>query len=161
LDLTVDGADEVGPGLALIKGGGGALLREKVVARASKFLLIIGDSSKPKEQLGAFPLPLEVVPFAVPWVMDWVEELHGNPKLRMREGRPVLSDQGNQLIDCSFGAIPDPTGLAMQLEAVPGIVEHGLFLGLAKLALIGEGERVVVIEASTRAGAGQWKKEHG
>lgn len=142
LDLTVDGADEVGPGLALIKGGGGALLREKVVATASRSLLIIADSGKPVATLGRFPLPLETVPFSVPWVLDRVEALGGNPQVRTRDGKEVLSDQGNNLIDCSFGSIGDPAELAAKFEKIPGIAEHGLFLGMAVGVLVAEGETV-------------------
>ncbi len=147
LDLTVDGADEIGPGLALIKGGGGALLREKVVASASKSLLIIADSSKPTLILGKFPLPLEVVPFSVPWVMDRVQELGGNPQVRVRDGKEVLSDQGNNLIDCSFGSIADPVALAVKFEKIPGIAEHGLFLGMAEGALVANDGTVRLLRA--------------
>ena len=142
LDLAVDGADEVGPGLMLIKGGGGALLREKVVASASRSFLIIADSSKPVAELGTFPLPLEVVPFSAPWVLDRVEALGGNPKVRAKDGKPVLSDQGNNLIDCSFGSIVDPVALALKFEKIPGIVEHGLFLGMAEGALVANDDKV-------------------
>ena len=148
LDLAVDGADEIGPNLALIKGGGGALLREKVVAVAADYFLVIADSSKLVNQLGAFPLPLEVVPFAVPWVMDRVEALGATAVLRMdRESRdrPYLTDQQNYIVDCQFRAIEQPAQLASKLEAVPGIVEHGLFIGYARAALIARGTAVYVL----------------
>ncbi|GAB2475943.1 ribose-5-phosphate isomerase A [Hymenobacter qilianensis] len=147
-DLTVDGADEIAPQLALVKGGGGALLREKVLATASDYLLIITDSSKLVPQLGRFPLPLEVVPFALPWVLDAVAQLGGAPTVRIDQKnapQPALSDQGNLLVDCHFNSIPDPAGLAVQLQAIPGIVEHGLFLGLARAAIVAQGEELLVL----------------
>ncbi len=138
-DLAVDGADELDPQLRLIKGGGGALLREKVLETASRYLLVIADSSKLVPCLGHFPLPLEVVPFALPWVLDAVEKLGGAPVLRMAKddaSAPVYSDQKNLLVDCHFGQIADAERLAAQLKTIPGIVEHGLFLGLARAAVI-------------------------
>lgn len=147
-DLTVDGADELDNQLQLIKGGGGALLREKVLATASDQLLIIADSSKLVPQLGHFPLPLEVVPFALPWVLDAVAELGGAPAVRPSSPmnpEPARSDQGNLLVDCHFDALPNPAQLALALQAIPGLVEHGLFLGLAKAALLGQGETVQLL----------------
>ena len=149
-DLTVDGADELDPHLRLTKGGGGALLREKVLATASNYLLIIADSTKPVDQLGHFPLPLEVVPFAAPWVLDAVAALGGAPVLRMRKeqpAEPVHSDQGNLLVDCHFERIADPERLAAQLHQVPGIVEQGLFLGLARAAVVAQGAQAQVWRA--------------
>ncbi|HTQ79125.1 MAG TPA: ribose 5-phosphate isomerase A, partial [Thermoanaerobaculia bacterium] len=154
LDLTVDGADEIDPALALIKGGGGALLREKLVARASRYVLIIGDSSKPVSILGRFPLPLEVIPFAAPMVMDWVEDLGGRPVLREAHGptgEPALTDQGNWLLDCHFDEIRQPAELAAHLADLPGVVEHGLFLGLARAALIADGDEVFLLRPGTPA----------
>ena len=148
LDLAVDGADEVGPRLTLIKGGGGALLREKIVAAAADYFLVIADSSKVVKQLGAFPLPVEVVRFATPWVMDRIESLGGTPVLRLdRESRerPYLTDQQNYILDCRFPAIEQPAELASKLEKVPGIVEHGLFIGYARAALIARGATVYVL----------------
>jgi ribose 5-phosphate isomerase A len=148
IDLTVDGADEVAPDLALIKGAGGALLREKILARASRHFLVIGDSSKLVAQLGRRPVPLEVTPFARPWVMDEVEELGGDPVWRMdksKPDRPWLTDQQNHLIDCDFGLIADPHNLAVKLKTIPGLVEHGIFLGLAHAALIGDGNEILVL----------------
>jgi len=148
LDLAVDGADEIGPNLTLIKGGGGALLREKIVAAAADYFLVIADSSKVVKQLGAFPLPLEVVPFAVPWVRDRVEPMGATPVLRMdRESRDraYLTDQQNYILDCHFAAIEQPAQLASQLEAIAGIVEHGLFIGYARAALIARRTTVHVL----------------
>ena len=150
LDLAVDGADEIGPGLTLIKGGGGAHLREKVVAAAANYFLVIADSSKPVERLGAFPLPVEVLPFAAPWVMDRIELLGGNTVLRMdREAqtRPYLTDQQNYILDCHFQVIEQPAQLASELERIPGIVEHGLFIGYARAALVARGTGTSVLLA--------------
>ena len=146
LDLAVDGADEIGPGLSLIKGGGGALLREKVIARAADQFLVIADSSKRVSQLGAFPLPVEVIGFAVPWVMDELARLGSKTALRMGAGSSAyLTDQQNNILDCNFGVITDPQALAAKLEAIPGIAEHGLFLNYAHAALIaGDGDVTLV-----------------
>ncbi|MBO0359540.1 ribose-5-phosphate isomerase RpiA [Hymenobacter sp. BT186] len=147
-DLTVDGADELDPQLNLIKGGGGALLREKIIATASDYMLVVADSSKAVAQLGKFPLPLEVVPFALPWVLDAVADLGGNPVLRINRQDPskqAHSDQGNLLVDCHFGQLNDVEKLAGQLIVIPGIVEHGLFLGIAKAALVVRHDQIEVI----------------
>ena len=130
LDITIDGADEIAPDLSLIKGGGGALLREKVLAQAARYFLVIGDSSKRVQRLGVFPLPVEVIPFAAPWVADRLQGLGvPDPAVRMgRPGEPYLTDQRNYIIDCHFGAIDDPAALAARLKEIPGVVEHGLFL---------------------------------
>lgn len=142
LDLTIDGADEIGPGLALIKGGGGAHLREKCVAAASKEFVVIADSSKVVPQLGAFPLPVEVLPFAWRHVFAALRDLGLDPVLRRRAGSVVLSDQGNYLADCHCGRIDDPQDLDFRLKRIPGIFEHGLFLGMATRALVAYGEEI-------------------
>src|ERR1700722_18628286 len=137
LDLAVDGADEVGPGLALIKGGGGALLREKIVASAARKFIIIADSSKLVYQLGRFPLPVEVIKMALPIVTRKLEALSLNPKLRHHpDGSKFITDEGNYILDCSCDAIPDPAKTAASIRGVAGVVEHGLFLGMASLAVI-------------------------
>lgn len=154
LDLDVDGADEIAPDLSLIKGGGGALLREKVVARASRYFLVLADSSKRVQQLGAFPLPVEVVPFTLPWVMDEIGKIGGNPVLRMKPGlaaQPYLTDQQNYILDCKFELIESPADLAARLEKIPGIVEHGLFLGYTNAALIANGSDVLVLRPNVAA----------
>ena len=129
VDLTIDGADEVDPECRAIKGAGGALLREKIVARAATRMICIVDSSKLVERLGARPLPLEVLPFARSFVCDAVAALDGVPVLRRGPaGSPALSDQENLLIDCDFGSIADPEGLARALDGIPGVLGHGLFV---------------------------------
>ena len=142
LDLVVDGADEIGPNLALIKGGGGALLREKIVAAAAGRMIVIADSGKHVAELGAFPLPIEVVPFGLAATAVAIERaavelgLNLALDLRHRSGGPFVTDSGNRILDASFGRIPDPEALAGRLSEIPGIVEHGLFLAMADLALV-------------------------
>ncbi len=143
IDITIDGADEFDAQLRLIKGGGGALLREKVVASASKKMVVIADSAKFVPVLGKFPLPVEVIAFARAVVEKKIVALGGSPKLRTKpDGSPYITDNGNQILDCSFGKITDPPALALALSTTPGIVEHGLFIGLASLALVGRGDHV-------------------
>jgi ribose 5-phosphate isomerase A len=137
LDLAIDGADEVGPGLALIKGGGGALLREKIVASAARKFIVIADSSKLVHQLGRFPLPVEVIKMALPIVTRKFVAFGLNPKLRHRpDGSKYITDEGNYILDCSCGEITNPAKTAADIRGVAGVVEHGLFLGMASLALI-------------------------
>lgn len=143
IDITIDGADEVDPKLNLIKGGGGALTREKVIATASKKMVVVADSSKIVPVLGKFPLPVEVISFARTVVERKIVSLGGSPKLRTKaDGSPFVTDNGNQILDCSFGKIDDPPALARELSGTPGVVEHGLFIGLAKLAVVGRGNSV-------------------
>ena len=144
IDVTIDGADEIGPGLQLIKGGGGALLREKVVASASKKLVIIGDSSKPVAALGRFPLPAEVVGFAQALVAKRIQALGAAVTLRRSgDGKPYVTDEGHHILDCSFGRISDPPALARELSDMPGVMEHGLFIGMASIVLVGKGDEVI------------------
>ncbi len=143
IDVTVDGADEVAPGLALIKGGGGALLREKIVASASRRFIIVADAPKLVPALGAFPLPVEVITMAAPLVRRRLEELGLRPTVRKdATGQDYVTDEGNLILDCAAGRIEDPAGLASTLRGIVGVVEHGLFLGMAKLALIADGDQV-------------------
>lgn len=143
LDIDIDGADEIDPHLNLIKGGGGAHLREKVIAAASKKMVVIADSGKLVPTLGKFPLPVEIVAFAQAVVEKKVIALGATPKLRTRaDGSPYLTDNGNPILDCSFGKIEDPRTLARILSDTAGVVEHGLFIGLASVALIGRGDSV-------------------
>jgi len=148
IDITIDGADEIDPQLNLIKGGGGAHLREKVIAAASKKMIVIADSGKVVPVLGKFPLPVEIVSFARAVVEKKIAALGATIKLRARpDGSPYVTDNGNPILDCSFGKIADPPALARTLRDIPGVVEHGLFIGLAKLALVGRGELVEEIRA--------------
>jgi ribose 5-phosphate isomerase A len=149
LDLYVDGADEVGPGLALIKGGGGALLREKIVASAAEEFLVVVDSTKLVQRLGKFPLPVEVVKMALPIVAPRLAALGLNPKQRKaRNGDgPFLTDEGNYILDCGCGVIEDPEVLAAEIRGIVGVVEHGLFLGMATLALVAGEDGVTEHEA--------------
>ncbi len=147
LDLTIDGADEADADLNLIKGGGGALLREKIVASLSRRVVIIADSTKRVERLGAFPLPVEVVQFAWRPVAERLRALGAVPVLRSDgSGNAYVTDEGNYILDCAFGTIEDPPSLARTLDAMPGVMEHGLFVGLADVVLVGRGDDVLVIE---------------
>ncbi len=142
LALTVDGADEVDSRLRLIKGGGGALLREKIVAAASDSMIVIADESKLVDELGHFPLPIEVNRFGMAATLHAVREaaqslgLRGEIALRMADNSPFLTDGGHYILDASFGLIPDPRALSDALHAIPGVVEHGMFLDLATVAII-------------------------
>jgi ribose 5-phosphate isomerase A len=160
LDLTVDGADELDGELRLIKGGGGALLREKIVATASGRMIVIADSSKHVEVLGRFPLPLEVVQFGLMATRNMIVALaadagcEGEITLRKgADGRPFVTDTGNYILDCAFGSIPDPEDLDEALKLIPGVVENGLFLGIADLAIIAGPDGVSLIGADNGDGA--------
>lgn len=146
LDLTIDGADEVGPDLNLVKGGGGALLREKLVASASRRLIVVADSSKVVPVLGAFPLPVEVVPFAHEVTLRRLAATGCKAELRMKDGVPFVTDNGNLIADCRFGTIPDPAATQRELKLIPGVVENGLFVGMANVVVIGTPEGVDVVE---------------
>jgi ribose 5-phosphate isomerase A len=143
IDITVDGADEIAPGLALIKGGGGALLREKIVASASKRFIVVADSRKVVDRLGKFPLPVEVIPMAAPLVAKKLLSLNIPSAVRQSPGGSnFITDEGNVILDCPCGLIDDPGALAASIRAIVGVVEHGLFLGMAKLALVAYGSEV-------------------
>lgn len=144
IDVTIDGADEINPALQLIKGGGGALLREKIVASASHKMVIVADSSKQVPVLGKFPLPVEIVPFAQLILARRIASLGASVTLRKDQaGRPFITDEGHHILDCSFGKIRDPARLADELKGMPGVVEHGLFLDLADVVLIGKEAEVL------------------
>ncbi len=138
IDVAIDGADEVGPRMALIKGGGGKLLREKIVASACKRFIIVADESKLVDELGVFPLPVEVITMAVPLVTAQLEDLGFKTKIRQSKtgSGPYITDEGNILLDCSSAGIVDPEETAAEIRAMVGVVEHGLFLGMAERALI-------------------------
>ena len=144
VDLTIDGADEVDPDMNLIKGGGGALLREKIVAQASRREIIVVDESKLSPALGAhWPVPVEVIPFGWRSQAAYLESLGAQPVLRLNsDGTPFTTDQGNLILDCDFGPIPQPAQLAARLSERAGIVEHGLFLGLATDVIVASVEGI-------------------
>ena len=152
LDLTIDGADEIGPGLVLVKGGGGALLREKIVAAASTRMVVIADATKVVDSVGAFPLPIEVNPFgfgstrakivaaAAGLGLDGPVELRRN-----KDGSTYVTDGGHWIVDASFRRIPDPEKLSRALFEIPGVVEHGLFTGLATVAVVARADGVDIL----------------
>jgi ribose 5-phosphate isomerase A len=149
LDVAIDGADEADRGLRLIKGGGGALLREKIVASAARRFVVIADSTKLVDRLGRFPLPVEVVKFAAPIVARRLAALGAEPRLRaLPGGAPFVTDEGNHILDAAFGEIADPEAVARALDGTPGVVDHGLFLGMTHTLVVGRGEGVEVIERS-------------
>jgi ribose 5-phosphate isomerase A len=151
LDLTVDGADEIAPDLSLIKGGGGALLREKIVAAASARMIVIADDSKWVGELGRFPLPIEVVPFGLGSTRRAIEAAAAGgaqPTItrRMKDGHVFVTDEGHCILDAAFGRIADPKSLASRLAAIPGVVEHGLFIGMAQAIILAGPQGVRLIE---------------
>ncbi len=153
VDLTVDGADELDSELRLIKGGGGALLIEKIVATASGRMVVIADASKQVETLGRFPLPVEIVRFGFGATRNMIEVLaadagcRGEIKQRMRsDGQPFVTDSGNFILDCAFGRIDEPEALDEALKLIPGVVENGLFLGIADAAIVAGPDGVAVLE---------------
>jgi ribose 5-phosphate isomerase A len=147
IDVTVDGTDEVDPQLRLIKGGGGALLREKIVASASKQYVIIADATKHVPVLGKFPLPVEVIKFAQALVSKRIAALGAEVTLRRNsDGSPYLTDEGNYILDCHFSKIRGADGLANKLSDMPGVVEHGLFINMASVVLIAEGTKVIELK---------------
>jgi ribose 5-phosphate isomerase A len=138
IDLTIDGADEIDPQLQLIKGGGGALLQEKMVAAASKQMIVIADHTKLVKQLGAFALPVEVIPFGWKQVERHLQKLYSIPTaLRLKDGKPLITDHGHYILDCHFGQIADARSLHASLNTIPGVVDNGLFIGIATGTLIG------------------------
>ena len=144
IDIDIDGADEVDPHLNLIKGGGGALLREKIIASASKRFVIVAESVKQVAHLGRFPLPVEVIPFAESLIQKRIAALGAQVALRHRpDGKAYVTDEGHHILDCTFGKIADPADLAQKLRAMPGVVEHGLFIGMAELAFVGKDGGVI------------------
>jgi len=154
LDLTVDGADEIDASLSLIKGGGGALLREKIVAMASRRFVVIADESKLVTALGAFPLPIEVEPFGAQSTLRMIRmvgrEAGCNGNVTLREGSDGLfrTDGGHYIADCAFEAIPDPALLGDMLTMIPGVIEHGLFIDIADAAIVAGADGVRVLEAA-------------
>ena len=144
IDLTIDGADEIDANLNMIKGGGAALLREKIVASASREEIIIVSGSKLVQQLGTFPLPVEVIPFGWQVVFNQLESLQGNPELRLKQGQPSVTDQGNFIVDCHFRKIENPEQLEQHLNMIPGVVENGLFINLCTRMIMADGENIIL-----------------
>ncbi|WP_409299910.1 ribose-5-phosphate isomerase RpiA [Peribacillus sp. SCS-155] len=137
LDVTIDGADEVNPDLDLIKGGGGALLREKIIASNSRRLIIVVDETKCVSTLGHFPLPVEIVQFGLEITIRQLQELNCNPALRLRNGDPFVTDNGNYIVDCKFDAIADPQELCKKINMIPGVIENGIFSKMADIVVVG------------------------
>ncbi|MBT2695446.1 ribose-5-phosphate isomerase RpiA [Bacillus sp. ISL-55] len=143
IDVAIDGADEFDANLNLIKGGGGALLREKIIANAASTFIVIADSSKGAEKLGTFPLPVEIVKFGSEMTSRKIAELGCEPKLRLNGNQPFITDNGNYILDCDFKKIESPQELEKQLNMIPGVVENGLFVNMAdRLITIENGELV-------------------
>lgn len=142
VDIAIDGADEIDGAFRAIKGGGGALMREKIVASAARRMICIVDADKRVTRLGTHPLPVEVLPFARGVVAEGIRALGGIPTLRERNGAVFLTDQANHILDCRFAPFPDPATLARQLEAIPGLLAHGLFLSEIDELYIGDGQGV-------------------
>jgi len=143
IDVTIDGADEIAPGLALIKGGGGALLHEKIIASASRRFIVIADSSKVVTRLGKVPLPVEVVPIASPLVARRLMQMGFRSTIRRLDtGSDFITEEGNLILDCDCGEIQDADTLAASIRNIVGVVEHGLFLHMAERALVSDGADV-------------------
>jgi ribose 5-phosphate isomerase A len=155
IDLDIDGADEIDPEFRMIKGGGGALLREKIVAAASNQMIVIADESKAVETLGAFPLPIEVTQFAFAMTAARIFEALretgcAGSEVKLREnarGKAFITDGGNILLDAHAERIPDPEALGEALKRIPGVVEHGLFIGLARTVILGKAKGVEIRES--------------
>ena len=150
IDLTVDGVDEVDKSLQAVKGGGGALMREKIVASLSKQVVYIGDSSKLVGVLGKFPLPVEVSAFAMPAIKRDLEAFGAKTSLRMANGKPFVSDEGHWILDAGFGEIPDPDEMDIFLNMTPGVVCHGLFIEMIDRMLIARGGRIEELTPPSR-----------
>ncbi|OCA85762.1 ribose 5-phosphate isomerase A [Bacillus sp. FJAT-27225] len=146
IDVAIDGADEVDSNMDLIKGGGGSLLREKIIDNAANEFIVVADAGKLVKKLGAFRLPVEVVPFGMELTVRQITELGGVPRLRETGGRPFITDNGNLIVDCDFGPIGNSNELEASLNKIPGVVENGLFVGIADkvVTLDSEGKALVL-----------------
>lgn len=143
IDITIDGADEFNTNLILIKGGGGALLKEKIVASLTKQEIIITDSSKKVDLIGKFKVPIEVIPFASQYVLRQIKSLNGAGEIRITENKPFITDQGNFIVDADFGLISDPVYLSQKLNEIEGLVAHGIFIGLTSKIIMGNNDSVL------------------
>jgi len=146
IDVSIDGADEFTESLNLIKGGGGALFREKIIASLSKNRIIVADASKKVEKLGAFKVPIEVIPLALQYVTDQITKLRGSSLLRQINNETFITDNGNYIIDADFGLIDHPEELARSLNQIDGLLAHGLFIGLTNKVIMASNNGVVVFE---------------
>ncbi|MDP4550654.1 ribose-5-phosphate isomerase RpiA [Alkalihalobacillus macyae] len=146
IDLTIDGADELNDELTLIKGGGGALLREKIIAYHSTHMIVVADSSKVVSDLGTFPLPVEVVPFGYQKTLHVLQGMGCEPSIRKKNDSLFITDNGNYIVDCAFESIPYPSTLHERINQIPGVVENGLFIGYAEKAIIGNGSTITFLE---------------
>ncbi|ARS43021.1 ribose 5-phosphate isomerase A [Sphingobacteriaceae bacterium GW460-11-11-14-LB5] len=146
IDISIDGADEFTESLDLIKGGGGALFREKIIASVSKNAIIITDASKKVKKLGAFTVPVEVIPLAYQYVSDQINALGGKGILRLVEGKTFITDNGNLIIDADFGLIDDPAKLAADLNQINGLLAHGLFINITSKVIMSEGTDIIIFE---------------
>ena len=144
IDITIDGADEFNTDLVLIKGGGGALLKEKIVASLSKVEIIIADSSKKVNLLGKFKLPVEVIPFASSYVLAQIGLIKGLGKIRTSNDKPFITEEGNYIIDADFGLIASPNRLSEELNTIEGVVAHGLFINLVSKVIMGYNDSTVI-----------------
>ncbi len=146
IDISIDGADEFTASLDLIKGGGGALFREKIIASLSKNAIIITDASKKVKKLGAFTVPVEVIPLAYQYVFDQINNLGGNGILRTGENQTFITDNGNLIIDADFGLIDNPAKLASDLNQINGLLAHGLFINLTSKVMMSDGTDIIIFE---------------
>jgi len=146
IDISIDGADEFTESLDLIKGGGGALFREKIVASLSKCSIIVADSSKKVDKLGAFTVPVEVIPLAFQYVFDQLEKIGSKAVLREKENKTFITDNGNYIIDADFGLIEKPEELSFTLNQIDGVLAHGLFIGLTSKVIMAKGNEILVFE---------------
>lgn len=146
IDISIDGADEFTESLDLIKGGGGALFREKIIASLSKNAIIITDASKKVKKLGAFTVPVEVIPLAYQYVSDQINELGGKGILRSVDNKTFITDNGNLIIDADFGLIDDPEKLSTDLNQINGLLAHGLFINITSKVIMSEGTDIIIFE---------------
>ncbi|MFC3562222.1 ribose-5-phosphate isomerase RpiA [Pedobacter jamesrossensis] len=146
INISIDGADEFTETLNLIKGGGGALFREKIIASLSKNAIIVTDSSKKVDKLGAFTVPVEVIPLALQYALNQIEKLEGKSVLRKRDGKTFISDNGNYIVDVDFGLINNPDKVASQLNQIEGVLAHGLFINLTAKVIMAKGDEILIFQ---------------